>query len=115
MKNADLAMFQAKALGKDNFQYFSHELNEKILHRVALEKDIRVALEEHELFLVYQPKFCIRTNIFIGFEALLRCNSKIRGFISPGELINLVAEETGLIVPIGEWVIQAACKDINTC
>jgi len=112
MKNADLAMFQAKALGKDNFQYFSHELNEKILHRVALEKDIRVALEEHELFLVYQPKFCIRTNIFIGFEALLRCNSKIRGFISPGELIP-VAEETGLIVPIGEWVIQAACKDIK--
>ena len=112
MKNADLAMFQAKALGKNNFQYFSHELNEKILHRVALEKDIRVALEEHEFFLVYQPKFCIRTNIFIGFEALLRCNSKTRGFISPVELIP-VAEEIGLIVPIGEWVIQAACKDIK--
>ena len=112
MKNADLAMFQAKALGKDNFQYFSHELNEKILHRVALEKDIRIALEEHELFLVYQPKFCIRSNIFNGFEALLRCKSKNRGFISPAELIP-VAEETGLIVPIGEWIIQAACKDIK--
>lgn len=112
MKNADLAMFQAKALGKNNFQYFSHELNEKILHRIALEKDIRIALEEHELFLVYQPKFCIQSNIFFGFEALLRCNSKTRGFISPVELIP-VAEETGLIVPIGEWVIQAACKDIK--
>lgn len=112
MKNADLAMFQAKALGKDNFQYFSHELNQKILHRISLEKDIRTALEQRELFLVYQPKFCIRTNIFIGFEALLRCNSRTRGFISPVELIP-VAEETGLIIPIGEWVIQAACKDIK--
>lgn len=112
MKNADLAMFQAKSLGKDNFQYFSHELNQKILHRISLEKDIRIALEKRELFLVYQPKFCIETNIFIGFEALLRCNSRARGFISPIELIP-VAEETGLIIPIGEWVIQAACKDIK--
>ena len=110
LKNADIAMYRAKETGKNNFQFYSAQANRHSLERLALETDLRRALERHELKLHYQPKVDSRSGCVTGVEALLRWQHPTRGAIAPAQLIAL-AEETGLIIAIGDWVIRTACRD----
>ena len=109
MKHADIAMYQAKADGKNGFMFYSPDLNRHSLERLAFESSLRVALDEHQFHLNYQPKVDCRTNCMTGVEALLRWNHPELGAVSPAKFIP-VAEETGLIVPLGRWVLRTACQ-----
>jgi EAL domain-containing protein (putative c-di-GMP-specific phosphodiesterase class I) len=109
LKNADAAMFRVKEKGRGDFGFFTAELNERAMTRMTMEKHLRKALEKEELLLHYQPQVELNTGRIIGMEALLRWQSGALGMVPPGHFIP-VAEETGLIVPIGEWVLQMACR-----
>jgi diguanylate cyclase (GGDEF)-like protein len=111
VKNADSAMYQAKEKGKDSYQFFTSDLKEKISHRVDLENALHKAIAADELKLVYQPEFDLQTGELLGAEALLRWNSKSFGSVSPDEFIP-IAEESDLILEIGEWVIERAAKQL---
>jgi diguanylate cyclase (GGDEF)-like protein len=107
-KNADIAMYQAKAEGKNNFQFYSERLNANSLERLTLESSLRHALERNEFRLYYQAKRDIASGRITGMEALLRWEHPDLGIVAPMQFIP-VAEETGLIVPIGKWVLKTVC------
>jgi diguanylate cyclase (GGDEF)-like protein len=107
-KNADIAMYQAKAEGKNNFQFYSERLNANSLERLTLESSLRHALERDEFRLYYQAKRDIASGRITGMEALLRWEHPDLGIVAPMQFIP-VAEETGLIVPIGKWVLKTVC------
>jgi diguanylate cyclase (GGDEF)-like protein/PAS domain S-box-containing protein len=109
MRNADLAMYHAKQEGRNNVQFFSHDMGARTEQRVDLLGRLRGALGRGELLLHYQPQVDVRSGRITGMEALLRWQDRERGLVPPGQFI-AIAEDTGLIVPIGEWVIREACQ-----
>jgi diguanylate cyclase (GGDEF)-like protein/PAS domain S-box-containing protein len=109
IKNADTAMYQAKENGRQSFQFFKPAMNVRAVERQSIEEALRTALERKELALHYQPKINLRTGAITGAEALIRWTHPTRGPVSPGQFIP-VAEDCGLILPIGNWVLREACR-----
>jgi diguanylate cyclase (GGDEF)-like protein len=112
MKNADIAMYQAKALGRNNYQFYAEEMNQRMMQRLQLERELRAAVERNEFVLHYQPQVELATGKIQGAESLIRWQHPTRGLLPPAEFIKL-AEETGLIVAMGEWIINHACATIK--
>jgi diguanylate cyclase (GGDEF)-like protein len=109
IKNADTAMYHAKENGRNNFQYFTAEMNVKVVARQSLEASLRRALEREEFLLHYQPKVNLNTGEITSVEALIRWQHPDRGLVSPAEFVP-IAEDSGLILPIGRWVLREACR-----
>lgn len=110
LKNADMALYGAKGDGRGTYRFFEPEMDARMKARRELEMDLRKALANTEFELHYQPLVNLETNAITGFEALLRWNHPVRGLISPAEFVP-IAEETGVIVPVGEWVLRRACQE----
>ena len=112
LRDADLAMYAAKAAGKDRFEIFDASMHDKALSTLSLENDLRRALDNQEFELYYQPIVSLRTGQLSGFEALIRWNHPEKGLITPGHFIK-VAEDSQLIQPIGEWVLNEVCRTLQ--
>ena len=112
LKNADLAMYQAKKAGGKNFHFFTQKLNELAHQRFNVETELRRALERDEFVLHYQPKVNIITGKFSGMEALIRWQHPVRGLVAPDNFIS-IAEESGLLTPISKWIIRTVCRQIR--
>ena len=108
LRDADAAMYRAKKRGGNNHQFYTEEMNVQASARLALERDLRRALDQNEFLLHYQPQVELTTGRVVGAEALLRWQNPDRGLVSPAEFIS-VLEDTGLIIPVGRWVLRAAC------
>ncbi len=111
IKKADLAMYHAKASGRGNYQFFNEEMQHAALQRIRIERDLRVALATGQFLLHYQPQLDLRTGRLVGVEALVRWQHPERGLISPLDFIS-IAEESGLIMQLGDWVIREACRQL---
>jgi predicted signal transduction protein with EAL and GGDEF domain len=109
LKNADFAMYQAKDSGRNNYQFFQWDLNTTAIERQAIEAALRHAVERNELVLHYQPKVNLATGAIAGVEALVRWHHPLRGLLHPSHFMS-VAEESGLIVTIGRWVLREGCR-----
>ena len=109
MRSADTAMYKAKGMGKNNYQFFNIRMKEDLLRKTNISGLLSNAIENNEFVLHYQPQYAVETGELRGFEALLRWNSPEMGFLSPMEFIP-IAEETGMIIQIGEWVLNTACR-----
>ena len=110
MKHADITMYTAKDQGRNNYQFYSSDMNAQAHERLSLETRLRRALERDEFLLYYQPKVSVSTGQMVGMEALIRWELPDEGLVSPAKFIPL-AEETGMIVAIGDWALQTACAD----
>jgi diguanylate cyclase (GGDEF)-like protein/PAS domain S-box-containing protein len=111
VRHADVAMYQAKAEGRNAFRFYQPAMQESVSHRMVVQNDLRRAIEREEFVLHYQPILDLRSGKAIAAEALLRWNHPERGQVGPGAFVS-IAEETGLIVPIGRWVLDRACLDL---
>ncbi|MBF0379829.1 MAG: EAL domain-containing protein [Magnetococcales bacterium] len=111
-KNADIAMYRAKEAGRGNYKFFTQDMDEKNALRLSLESDLRKAVNNQDFTVYYQPKIDVKTGKIYGMEALVRWIHNEKGIISPGDFIPL-AEETGLIIPLGEWVLQESCTQVK--
>lgn len=113
MKNADLAMYRAKELGRNNFQFFSEDMNTTILHNLEIEKELHTAIKRDQFVLMYQPKIRLSDNKVTGVETLVRWQHPEKGIIPPDSFIP-IAEETGQIIDIGAWVLEHSCHEIGS-
>ncbi|MBW8458509.1 MAG: EAL domain-containing protein [Thiobacillus sp.] len=113
MQNADTAMYHAKASGRDNYQFFKADMNARAVRRMFVERSLRRALKLGEFLLHYQPKIDLASGAITGAEALIRWQDPEAGFVTPEHFVP-IAEESGLIVPIGQWVLRAVCRQVQT-
>lgn len=113
IRSADTALYQAKSKGRDNYQFFKEEMNARAVERQSLEVDLRRAIKQEEFILHYQPKVNLITGEITGVEVLLRWDHPTRGLIFPGTFIS-IAEDCGLIVPLGKWVLENACMQARS-